>query len=59
MSQRPEGRPTGRDVLARLDGDDCTLPACDGTLDRQPFKQTDAVVCDECGTPQVRVWDDD
>ncbi|MFC7097677.1 HVO_A0556 family zinc finger protein [Halobaculum marinum] len=50
-------RPTGADVLDRLAGDTCVQPTCDGTLDRQPFKGTDAVVCDDCGTPPVRVWE--
>lgn len=52
-------RPTGTDVLVRLDGADCTMPDCAGKLERRPFKGTDAVVCDDCDTPPVRVWDDD
>ena len=51
-------RPTGRDLLARLDGADCPVPDCAGVLERRAFKGDDAVVCDDCDTPTLRVWDD-
>ena len=52
-------RPTATDLLPRLDGDGCPVPDCGGTLARRPFKDSDAVVCDDCGTPALRVWGDD
>jgi hypothetical protein len=46
---------TSESLLASLIGDECSWCAA-GTLARAEFKRDDAVVCDECGTPGVRVW---
>ena len=42
-------------VLAVPVGDDCPWCAT-GTLARGEFRGDDAVVCEECETPAVRVW---
>lgn len=42
-------------VLAVLAGTDCDWCGA-GTLVREEFKGDDAMVCDDCGTPAVRVW---
>ena len=42
-------------VLAALVGDDCNWCAT-GTLARDEFRGDDAVVCEDCETPAVRVW---
>lgn len=49
-------RPTGRDVLERLAREDCPVPDCGGVLVRREYKDTDALVCQDCDTPAVRVW---
>ncbi|WP_170977271.1 HVO_A0556 family zinc finger protein [Halorussus salinisoli] len=46
---------TSEPVLAALVGDDCSWCAS-GALAREEFKGDAAVVCNECGTPTVRVW---
>jgi hypothetical protein len=56
MSERM--RLTGREVLASVVATPCPLSGCDGELDRETFKGTDALVCARCGTPAVRVWGD-
>ena len=43
------------DPVAALVGDDCRW-CVDGALTRDEFKGDDAAVCDNCGTPAVRVW---
>lgn len=42
-------------LLTALVGEDCRWCAT-GTLVREEFKDDDAAVCDDCGTPAVRVW---
>ena len=46
----------GDDVLALLDAEPCPSPDCTGDLDRGTYKDTDAVVCDVCSVPVVRLW---
>ena len=43
------------DLLTTLAGDECRWCAT-GTLSREEFKGDDAVVCENCDTPAVRVW---
>lgn len=47
----------GRDLLRELATESCTRPQCDGSLDREQYKGTDAVVCADCGTPTLRLWE--
>lgn len=56
--ERRDGLLTGRELLAVLVDDPCPLPRCSGTLVREAYKGTDAVVCHECAVPAVRVWSD-
>jgi len=43
------------DLFSQLSVDRCQY--CDGgTLTRGTYKDGPAVVCDDCGTPAVRVW---
>ncbi|WP_168216254.1 HVO_A0556 family zinc finger protein [Halorussus halobius] len=53
--QRVSSDDAGEPLLVALGGEDC--PWCEaGTLRRETFKGDDAVVCEDCGTPAVRVW---
>lgn len=45
------------DLLATLTSEPCSLPGCEGVLERDRYKDTDAVVCTVCGTPALRVWE--
>jgi hypothetical protein len=42
------------ELFAQLNDDDCTY--CDGALTRGTYKDTPAVLCEDCGTPAVRSW---
>jgi hypothetical protein len=53
--QQISSQNTSESVLAALVGDECSWCAS-GTLARETFKGDDAVVCENCGTPAVRVW---
>lgn len=53
--QRVPSNDVTEPLLAALAGDDCRWCGT-GTLAREEFKGDDAVVCDACGTPAVRVW---
>ena len=54
--QRLKGRPADRErVLAALEERECTH--CEnGELVQSTYKDTVAVVCDGCETPQARFW---
>ncbi|MFC7205447.1 HVO_A0556 family zinc finger protein [Haloferax namakaokahaiae] len=42
-------------IFETMADDDCTY--CDeGTLELRSYKDNDAIVCDDCGTPAVQVW---
>lgn len=42
-------------LLSLLAGRSC--PSCpEGELERDVYKDNEAVVCDSCGTPQAQVW---
>ncbi|WP_165874786.1 HVO_A0556 family zinc finger protein [Natrarchaeobius oligotrophus] len=42
-------------LLAILEGRSC--PSCDdGELERGTYKDNEAVICDDCGTPRAQVW---
>jgi len=46
-----------RSVLRKLEGDECPWTEdCSGELEREEYKDTDALVCPDCDTPIVRVW---
>ncbi|MFC4543284.1 HVO_A0556 family zinc finger protein [Halosolutus amylolyticus] len=47
---------SGTDALALLERNDCAFCA-DGTLVRERYRDNDAVVCDQCGTPAMQLWD--
>lgn len=47
------------DVLAQLVAEPCPWPECEGVLRRGEYKDTDAVVCDDCAVPAARVWGDE
>ena len=53
--QQVSSQDTSDAVLTTLVGDDCSWCGA-GTLAREEFKGDAAVVCEECGTPAVRVW---
>lgn len=44
------------DVLATLDAEPCPRPDCDGQLQRDEYKDSAAVVCEDCAVPAARVW---
>jgi hypothetical protein len=54
MQQVPSQN-TSKSLLATLVGGDCRWCAT-GTLVREEFKGDAAAVCENCGTPAVRVW---
>lgn len=41
-------------ALEKLIGETC--PRCTGTLERGSFEGTVAVVCADCDTPAMRLW---
>ncbi|MFB6252112.1 MAG: HVO_A0556 family zinc finger protein [Halobellus sp.] len=41
-------------LLDRLDDPSCQY--CDGALDTGTYKGSGAVLCQDCGTPAIRVW---
>ncbi|GGC68120.1 MULTISPECIES: HVO_A0556 family zinc finger protein [Haloferax] len=41
-------------LLDSFDEEDCTY--CDGDLVAGSYKDNDAIVCDDCGTPAVQLW---
>ncbi len=41
-------------LFSGMDQKECQY--CEGTLERGTYKSEPAVVCDECGTPALRVW---
>lgn len=43
------------DPVSALVGHECSW-CVDGALARTEFKGDDAAVCENCGTPAVRVW---
>lgn len=43
-------------LVRRLRGTDCQYDDCPGTLRHATFKGDEAVVCEDCGTPAVRLW---
>ncbi|AEH38222.1 HVO_A0556 family zinc finger protein [Halopiger xanaduensis] len=53
-SQSTAEQQDGGAVLAILEGRSC--PSCGGELERDVYKDKDAVVCAECGTPRAQVW---
>lgn len=50
-------RRNGRDLLVGLAHEECDRPECEGSLERGRYKGTDAVVCTDCGTPTLRLWE--
>ena len=51
-----ESLQTGEPIVEQLRGTDCQYDECGGTLRREAFKGDEAVVCEDCGTPAVRLW---
>ncbi|OVE84875.1 HVO_A0556 family zinc finger protein [Natronolimnobius baerhuensis] len=47
---------TDSQLLAILEGRTCPSGSCDGDLERGTYKDNQAVVCEDCGTPQAQVW---
>lgn len=45
------------DLLGRLAERTCPAQDCEGTLERDSYKGTAAVLCRECGMPAVRTWE--
>jgi hypothetical protein len=54
-----EGTSETDDILAHLAAEPCPWPECEGILRRDVYKDTDAVVCDDCAVPAARVWGDE
>lgn len=56
MAKSESSRSGGtQQLLATLEGRSC--PNCDdGELERDTYKDKQAVVCDSCGTPRAQVW---
>lgn len=48
---------TGQHLLERLENTGCKFCE-DGVLVRQRYKGNDAVVCDNCETPTMQIWDE-
>lgn len=44
------------DLHTRLDTDVCLYCEAEDAFGRDTYKGTPAVVCEECGTPVLRVW---
>lgn len=55
MSSQSEGL-TGRDLLQRLRATACPRPDCDGQVRENEYKGTEALVCESCSTPTLRLW---
>ena len=47
---------TGEPLVEQLCDTTCQYDECAGTLRRETFKGDKAVVCEDCGTPAVRMW---
>lgn len=47
---------TGEPLVEKLSGTECQYDECGGRLRRSTFKGDVAVVCEDCGTPAVRLW---
>lgn len=45
------------DLLGRMARRACTHQECEGILERGRYKGTDAVICNDCGTPALRTWE--
>ena len=45
-------------LFGGLLGESCPRPGCDGRLERHPYKGSDAVICNRCAVPAVRLWGD-
>lgn len=44
-------------ILHDLEGEDCPSDEqCSGTLKRGTYKGDEAVICEDCETPVVRLW---
>ncbi|WP_435183697.1 HVO_A0556 family zinc finger protein [Halobellus sp. EA9] len=54
MSDQESARRDPEQLLDRLDTTDCHY--CDGDLDAGTYKGSEAILCEDCGTPAVRVW---
>lgn len=55
----PSGVPRKRPVREFLDekaGDPCGYAYCPGHLERTCYKGDEALVCDRCEAPAIRVW---
>lgn len=52
---QPEDQPETSLLLAQVEGPECQW-CDDGSLAIGPYKGDRAAVCDECGTPGIRVW---
>lgn len=46
----------GDPLVEQLRGTVCQYGNCAGTLRHATFKGDEAVVCERCGTPAVRLW---
>lgn len=44
------------EAMASVEGEECVIPNCPGRIIPQEFKGKEAMVCDECDTPVVRIW---
>lgn len=55
-SDVPVEKPTARTALDDHAGDPCGYADCSGQLERTTYKGNDALVCDACETPALRVW---
>lgn len=52
------GRSTHQVLVAALEGEVCPVtPSCGGILRDGTYKDQSALVCDVCGTPATRVWE--
>ncbi|WP_436928154.1 HVO_A0556 family zinc finger protein [Halosimplex amylolyticum] len=49
---------TGRDAFRRLRGTACPRPSCDGQVRADEYKGSDALLCEACSTPILRLCGD-
>ncbi|MFA1611813.1 HVO_A0556 family zinc finger protein [Halobellus rubicundus] len=54
MSDQESTRRDPEQLLDRMETADCHY--CDGDLDVGEYKDSAAILCEDCGTPAVRVW---
>jgi len=48
---------SGRELIfEQLAGSSCEYPNCTGQLIKGSYKGDHAIVCEECDTPAMRVW---